>query len=170
MLMVTSKIKRLAAVREKLAQLELAIETELPQELFGLHEKYGFADVKSFIKAIRSAARGGSPRKGRKPGRPKKAAAVRKTRKRAVITDAIRAKVKKLVRAGKSASQIAKTVKISLPSVQNIKKAFGLVKSRRSKGKKTTRAMKKKLPVRKTPAKKAPAAPQSPAPTAATRE
>jgi DNA-binding CsgD family transcriptional regulator len=38
--------------------------------------------------------------------------------------------VKKLVGAGKTGSEIAKSLGISLPSVQNIKKALGLVKSR----------------------------------------
>ena len=60
---------------------------------------------------------GGRP-KGRRP----------KTRKRAKITDAIRAKVGKLVKAGQTGSQIAKALGISLPSVQNIKKALGLVR------------------------------------------
>jgi DNA-binding NarL/FixJ family response regulator len=171
MLMVITKIKRLAAAREKVAQLALAVEAELPHELAELHARYGFADVKSFLKAIRSAARGGGLKRARKAGRPKKVAAAPKTRKRAVITDAIRARVKKLVRAGKSGSQIAKAVRISLSSVQNIKKA-GLVKSRRSKAKKAPAKKRaaKKRPVRKAPAKQAPAAPQPPAPTAATGE
>ena len=126
--------------------------------------------MKSFLKAVRSAALGGGWGKARKAGRPKKAAAVPKTRKRAIITAAIRARVKKFVQAGKSGSKIAKAVGISLPSVQNIKKALGIVKSRGSKAKKAPakeRPAKKRL-VRKVPAKKAPAAPQPPAPTTAT--
>ena len=132
--MVITKIKRLAATREKLAHLELAVETELRQELSELHKHYGFAEVKSFLKAVRSAALGGGWGKGRKAGRPKKAAAVPKTRKRAVITTAIRAQVKNLVKAGKSGSKIAKAVGISLPSVQNIKKAFRPGQSPRIEG------------------------------------
>jgi DNA-binding CsgD family transcriptional regulator len=38
--------------------------------------------------------------------------------------------VKKLVEGGKTGSQIAKALGISLPSVQNIKKSLGLVKAR----------------------------------------
>ena len=165
MRMVIPKIRKLAAAREKLARLELAVETELYQELFGLHERYGFADMKSFMKAIRSAARGGAPRKPRKAGRPKKAAATPETRKRAVITDATRARVRKLVKSGKSGSQVAKAVGISLPSVQNIKKALGLAKSRGSKARKAPAKNKsaKKRPARKIPAKRAPATPQPPA-------
>lgn len=47
-----------------------------------------------------------------------------------MITDETRAQLKKLVEAGKTGSEIAKSLKISLPSVQNIKKALGLVKKR----------------------------------------
>jgi hypothetical protein len=147
--MVTTKIKTLAALREKLAHLEHTAEIELRQELSELHEKYGFADVKSFLKAIKAAV-SGHPSSGR--SRTAKAAAVAKTRKRAKITDAIRAKVKELVKAGKSGTQIAKAVGISLPSVQNVKKALGLVKSRKPEPKKAP--AKKKTPVGRKPAKK----------------
>ena len=63
-------------------------------------------------------------------GRPAKAVDKVKRRKRAVITDVTRSGVKKLVEAGKTGSQISKSLGISLPSVQNIKKALGLVKPR----------------------------------------
>ena len=49
----------------------------------------------------------------------------------ALITDATRAKVKSLVAAKKTSAQIAAELDISVPSVQNIKKALGLVKARR---------------------------------------
>ena len=165
-------IKELAAAREKLAELELAVETGLRQELSNLHEQYGFSDVKSFLSAVRSAALSGGRKKRGKAGRPKNAAATPKTRKRAVITVATRAHVKKLVQAGKSGSQIAKAVGISLPSVHNIKKALGLVKSRGSKVKQSPAKKKpaKKRPVKKAPAKKVPAPAQTPAPTAAPDE
>ena len=50
---------------------------------------------------------------------------------RAVITDATREEVKKLVADGKTGAEISEAVGISLPSVQNIKKALGLVKARK---------------------------------------
>jgi hypothetical protein len=149
--MVASKIKQLNAVRAKLAHLEKTVETELRQELAVLHEQFGFSDLKSFFKAVRAAAGGGIEGRSRKPGRPKKTAAVPKTRKRAKITAAIRSRVKKLVQAGKSGSKIAKAVGISLPSVQNIKKAAGLVKSRKPEPRKATA---KKARVKKTVAKR----------------
>ena len=131
--MITPKIKKLAALRERVAQLELVIETELYEDLFGIHKRYGFADVESFLGAVRAAAGGRDVARG--PGRPKKTAAAPapKARKRAKITDAIRTRVKKLVAAGKTGSQIAKAVGVSLPSVQNIKSALGMVKSRGAK-------------------------------------
>jgi hypothetical protein len=170
--MITSQIKELAAAREKLAQLELAVETGLRQELSGLHEQYGFADVDSFLKAVKSAAGGGGRRKGRKAGRPKKVAVAPKTRKRALITAATRARVKQLVKAGNSGSQVARAVGISLPSVQNIKKALGLVKARGAKAKQvpTMKNPAKKRPVKKAPAKKAAAPTPPPAPAATPAE
>ncbi len=48
-----------------------------------------------------------------------------------MITDDTRAEVKKLVEAEKTGAEIAKALKISLPSVQNIKKALGLVRKQK---------------------------------------
>ena len=127
--MITVKLRQLEAARAKMASLEKAISAHRNKELGALPAKYGFDNVDDFIQAVRSA--GG--KRGR--GRPAKAAAPaaaagKKRRRRAVITDATRADVKKMVAAGKTGSEIAKSLKISLPSVQNIKKALGLVKSR----------------------------------------
>jgi hypothetical protein len=166
--MVPSRLKQLDAVRTKLAHLEKTVEAELRQELSELHKQYGFSDLKSFFRAVRAATGSGIHGKGGRAGRPKKTVAPRKRRKRAKITDSVRAKVKKLVKAGKTGSQIANAAGISLPSVQNIKKAFGLVKSRAAKARK---APSRKRPAPKKPARKAPAqaaaAPQAPVPPAA---
>jgi len=115
--MISPRIKRLAAAKAEIARLELSIT----EELASLPAAYGFDTVDTFIVAIKAAGRGGA-------GRRKKSAAP-KIRKRAKITDAIRAKVGKLAKVGKTGSQIAKALKISLPSVQNVKKALGLVKT-----------------------------------------
>jgi hypothetical protein len=127
--MVTDKIKQLEATRAKLVSLEQSIAAQLKRELSALPRKYGFDSIAGFISALQSA---GGARRGRpagtgkgKPGGPGK-----KRRKRAVITDATRASVKKMVHDGKTGGEIAKSLGISLPSVQNIKKALGLVKKR----------------------------------------
>jgi DNA-binding NarL/FixJ family response regulator len=136
--MVTDKLKELEAARAKLASLEQAIAGELNKELASLPAKYGFQSTADFLKAVTAAAGGGggNGRRGR-PGRKAGAATSagpgapgKKRRKRSVITDETRAQVKKLVNEGKTGGQIAKALDISLPSVQNIKKALGLVKKR----------------------------------------
>ena len=119
--MVTTKIKELAATKARVASLEKSIAAQLQKELSALPGQFGFVSVDAFVKAVKAAA-------GKRRGpAPKPAKAAKKRRKRAVITDATRAEVKKLVEAGKTGSEIAKAAGISLPSVQNIKKALGLV-------------------------------------------
>jgi hypothetical protein len=122
--MITNKLKELEAAKAKIAGLEKSIAAELNKELAALPAKFGFDSVGAFVEAVKAAG-------GKRGGRSAKAAVGgKKRRTRAVITDATRAEVKKLVEAGKTGGQIAKSVGISLPSVQNIKKALGLVKKR----------------------------------------
>jgi hypothetical protein len=139
--MITSSVKKLNDTKAKVAELERA----LAKELASLPSAYGFTSLNSFVAAIAAAVG-----KGR-AGRPTKAKAV-KRRKRATITDAVRANVKKLVKAGKPGSHIAKALGISLPSVQNIKKALGLVKSAK---KPSIKRKAKKAPVIRKAAPKA---------------
>jgi len=131
--MLTDKIKELAAAKAKVEELEQKIVVERSSELAALPASFGFESVAAFVKAVRAAA-GGKPVKRRK-ARPaakttKKTPQKKKTRTRAKITDETRAEVKKMVEAKKTGAEIAKALGISLPSVQNIKKALGLVKAR----------------------------------------
>ena len=129
--MLTEKIKELEAAKAKVDELEQKIAAERTAELAALPASLGYESVAAFVKAVRAAA-GGKPVKRRKArkaaSKPKKKQ--KKTRTRAKITDETRAEVKKLVEAKKTGAEIAKTLGISLPSVQNIKKALGLVKAR----------------------------------------
>lgn len=119
--MVTDKIKELEATKARVAKLEQTIASQLNKELAALPGQYGFASVDAFCKAVKAAG-------GKRRGSAKSAGATgKKRRKRSVITDETRAEVKKLVEAGKTGAEIATAVGISLPSVQNIKKALGLV-------------------------------------------
>ena len=123
-----SQIKELEKARAQVASLEQAIEADMNKELAALPAQYGFASAAAFVAAVEKAS--GKPR-GRKPGMAKAAAkseapVKKKRRTRAVITDETRAQVKELLAAGKSGSEIANEVGISLPSVHNVKK--GLVK------------------------------------------
>lgn len=129
--MLSAKLKELQATRAKLVELEESIASERTKELAALPGQYGFETVDAFIAAVRAA---GGKRRGRKPGSttPGPAAGGGKRRKRALITDETRASVKSMVNEGKTGGEIAKYLGISLPSVQNVKKALGLVR----KGKK----------------------------------
>ena len=124
--MITKKIQELADTKAKVASLEKAIATQLKKERAALPGKFGYEDVNAFIKAVKTAS--GGKRGAKKTA--KRTAKGKKRRSRAVITDATRAQVKKLVEAGKTGGEIAKAVGISLPSVHNIKKALGLVQKR----------------------------------------
>jgi len=130
--MVSKKIKELAAARAKIAALEKSIQSQLQVELAGLPATYGFASAAEFAKAVQAAGGGrrGRRRKVRKGGVRGVKRQAKPARKRAVITDEVRQLVKKLVEAGKTGREIAKASGISLPSVQNVKKALGLVKKR----------------------------------------
>ena len=125
--MIANKLKEIEAARAHIASLEKSIAKELTSELAALPANYGFSTFKAFAKAVKAAVGGG----GKVGGAAKPKASGGKNRTRAVITDETRANVKKLVEEGKSGAAIAKELKISLPSVQNIKKALGLVKARK---------------------------------------
>ncbi len=126
--MLTDDMKELAATKAKVAALEAEIAAELKAALAELPAQFGFDDVNSFVAAVRAAS---GKRRGRKPSSKASAPKAAKKRTRAKITDETRAEVKKLVEAGKTGGEIAKALKISLPSVQNIKKVLGLVKKKK---------------------------------------
>src|SRR4051794_19076613 len=100
--MVTDKIKELENARAKLAALEQSLVGQLRSELAGLPAKFGFDSVAAFISAVKAASDGRRGRRGRSaggergPGRPPGSGSG-KRRRRAVITEATRANVKKLV-------------------------------------------------------------------------
>jgi len=150
--MITSSVKELNTAKAKVARLEQA----LAKELASLPAAYGFDSIKDFVAAIKAA--GGKSR----ASRPKNAAGPI-SRKRATITDAVRARVKALVKAGKTGSHIAKALGISIPSVQNIKKSLGLVKTSKKASKKP-KARRAPANVKTAPkSKKKPVSPTKPA-------
>jgi len=124
--MIIDTIKELEATKAKVASLEESIASQLDKELSELPAKYGFESAQAFIKAVAAATGGRNTKRGVKAAKSEGS----KRRKRAKITDETRAELKSLVEAGKSGAEIAAALGISLPSVQNIKKALGLVKSR----------------------------------------
>jgi len=121
--MIIDTLKEIETTRAKLAALEADAAAGLNKELAALPGQYGFATAKAFIKAVKAANSGRAPKV--------RGATAKGRRTRAVITDVTRAQVKKLSESGKTGAQIAAAVGISVPSVQNIKKALGLVKDRK---------------------------------------
>lgn len=139
------------ALEKKKAELE-KLQQELEQtrekELTSLPRQVGFESVDELIKALAPFASprlkglltGGSPTRRRATGRATSGtgeasahganASTGGKRKRARITDEMKAEVKKLVEEGKTGAEIAAAVGISLPSVANIKKALGLTTTR----------------------------------------
>jgi hypothetical protein len=147
--MITDKIKELSATKARVERLEKSIASSLKWELAQLPARYGFGDLGEFVEALRNLA-------GRKNRfLPTNGTKATPRRKRATITDTVRAHVKKLVGAGNTGSHIAKTLKISLPSVQNIKKVLGLVKGRKKTVLRVQQPEKVKPASKKAPAKKA---------------
>jgi len=124
--MVTDAIKELQAAKAKVAALEQSLAKEQKQKLAKLPSEYGFDSVAAFIEAVKTAAGGAKrgPKAAKVAGKPGKRG------KRARLTPELKDKVKAAVNAGKTGAAIAKEFGISVPSVQNIKKEFGLVKKR----------------------------------------
>ena len=121
--MNANALKKLAQYQKKIAQLERGL-VKFNQQLTQLPAKFGFKSMDDFIAALRQVDTAGS-------GSGLVAQKATKRRKRAVITADTKLKVKQLVAAKKTGQEIARALGISLPSVQNIKKALGLVKARR---------------------------------------
>ena len=124
--MITEKIKELASFKSKVEALEAEVAKQLQAELSGMPAAYGFDSLNGFIKAVKQAAGGRSSYKAPKVAGGKK-------RRRAKITPEMKNGIKAAVKAGKTGAEIAKEFGISRPSVQNVKKEFGLVKARGKK-------------------------------------
>ena len=123
--MVTDAVKELQAAKAKVVALEQSLAKELNQKLAKLPAEYGFDSLSAFFKAVTAAAGGRrGPKAVKATGKPGKRG------KRARLTPELKDKVKSAVNAGKTGAAIAKEFGISVPSVQNIKKEFGLVKKR----------------------------------------
>lgn len=133
--------KELEAVRRHENQLAAKLKAAQDARFGALPEKVGLSTIDELIKALvpysspkMKARFGGVAAPAQKAAAEKPAKAEKqgkRRRKRAKITEETRAKVKELVAAGKTGSEIAKTLGISLPSVQNIKSAAGLVNKRK---------------------------------------
>lgn len=130
------QIAELEKAKAKLAQAEAKLAADRVAALAKLPSDYGYSDLNAFIKALKDAAsKAPKGKRGKRAGAgaPKVVKAPKAGKgKRAKITDEVKAQVKELSNAGKTGSEIAKALGISQPSVQNIKKALGMVKARKA--------------------------------------
>jgi hypothetical protein len=128
--MPSELVQAVETAKNTLARLTLQLQNSR-KGLGVLYRKYGFSDNAEFIKELRgSAATPKSKRKGSSAKAGTKPTPTKKRGKRTRITPEIKAAVKAAVKEGKTGAAIAKSLKISVPSVHNIKKELGLVRSR----------------------------------------
>lgn len=138
--MFIDQLAKLQKAKAELALAEAKLAADRVAALARLPADYGFgSDLNAFLKAVKDAfgTKGPKAAKGSKAAKPasdkpKAPAKAAKKGKRAKITDEVKAQVKELAEAGKTGAEIAAALGISAPSVQNIKKEFGLVKARAS--------------------------------------
>ncbi|MDQ8203330.1 hypothetical protein [Pelagicoccus sp. SDUM812003] len=127
--MINDTLKQIADAKAKLANLEKKAATEQAKKLRDLHKSLGFDSRAELIAAL-SELEGGKVKRGRKAKAPA-AKGAKKRAKRTRITEELKAEVIAAVQAGEKGTDVAKRFGISVPSLQNIKKAAGLTKSRK---------------------------------------
>jgi hypothetical protein len=128
-----STLTALQKAEAHVKQLRQKASAERAGQLKDLHVSFGFASRRDLIDAL--AALEGPRAAGAVAGSSDTSGAGRGTRRRARITPELRAEVIKAIKAGDRGLAIAKRFSISNQSVQNIKKAAGLVQSRKKKAK-----------------------------------
>lgn len=129
--MITDTQKQIAATKAKLEALEKKAAAEVSKKLTNLHKTVGFATRADLIAALQGLEAPKRARKAKAAGSKKAArGGAKKRAKRTKITDELRAAVVEAAKAGKKGADIAAEFGISIPSLQNIKKAAGLTKPR----------------------------------------
>ena len=136
--MFIDQIAKLEKAKAEVAAAEAKLVSDRINALAQLPSQYGYDSLNAFLKAVKAAyGKGGKAAKGKGKTKAKaeKAPKVAKAPKagkgkRAKITDEVKAQVKALAEEGKTGQEIAKLLGISAPSVQNVKKALGMVKPR----------------------------------------
>lgn len=137
--MISKTLKEIKATKAKLAALEKKAQAEAKKRIVNLHKEAGFDTREELIAALQSL--GGATRRGRKPGKAKKAAApkakkaaakgAKKRAKRTAITAELRKSIVAALKGGGKGGEVAKKFGVSVPTIHNIKKAAGLTKSRK---------------------------------------
>ena len=127
--MLSSKIKELADYKAKIIELEKAVLEERETALSRAHTELGFASRADLIKALRALDKAGPKRARRKGAKPAASAEKKSRRKRTTITPELRDSILAAVKEGGTGNAVAKRFGVSLPTVQNIKRAAGLTRT-----------------------------------------
>jgi len=108
------------------------LESKIRRSLSKLPQQFGYSSISELISALQEIEAGERSKKPYGSFKLQKKAAVGavKRKKRAKVTPEMVKMVEEMVKAEKTGNEIAKTLKVSLPTVQNIKKKLGLVKKR----------------------------------------
>lgn len=122
--MLNKKLKEIAQYKAKIAALEKAILAERQSKLKKLQDDLGFDSSVDLIKALRSLD-AGAPKSS---GKAKAGAAKKPRRKRALVTAEMREGIAAALREGGKAAAVAKQFDVSVPTVQNVKRAAGLTR------------------------------------------
>ena len=124
--------KEIKILRKKIAYLETKASKAAAQKaksdrkkVIGLARKLGYKTAHVLYSELFKAGGKLDELLGTTGALPKK-------RKRAKITDSLRKSIIAALKTGKTVAEVAKMHKVSVPSVNNIKKAAGLTKSRNS--------------------------------------
>jgi len=130
-----STLTALQKAEAQVEQLRKRATSERAKHLEGLHVSFGFASRTELIEAL--VALNGTRRRGsaRTATTSSKTHAVARKGKRARLSAEMKAGIVEAIKAGESGVDIAKRFSISGQTVQNVKKAAGLVQERK-KGKK----------------------------------
>lgn len=123
LLNILDEQNELQKLEQQIAQRKQTIELARRDRLSKLHTELGLGstlDLINELKRINNGAGAGSAGGGRSGGGRRK------------VDDAMKQEIKKMVGEGKTGKDIAKSLGISVPTVQNVKSDLGLVRSRSS--------------------------------------
>ena len=128
--MFESNLKSVLEIEEKARKARAELEKTRIAELKALPKRFGYETLEAFIKDLKEAAGKRAP-KGSKAAKAAKEPKAAKTgkRKRVKVTPELRSQIIADLQAGKKGVAVAKQFGISYPTLMNIKKAAGLVKS-----------------------------------------
>lgn len=123
---IPDQIKELEQLQNQAAALKSKIEEEREAKLASMHEDVGLESTEALIDALQGLAKAPPKKKKRI-----KAPAIK--RKRPRLTPAQKEKIANAIKDGLKGTEASRKFGVSLATVQNIKKSFGLVKSRGKK-------------------------------------